>query len=179
MAARRHWVRSPERGGKRVPEAVQQRVAARLQRYASQHFAGRYTQLDLRFRGQFCYVDAYTELQLPGPSWPPPDWPETREEYVERLRTTPYTSAACAISATRSVGGSRSTRTAASAMRCPSSPPGSSLGRRRRPSRWPLRRHHYPAPQMDDSSGQCWSWLGNSERPGRGKPAVLLTLVVC
>ena len=89
MAARRHWVRSPERGGKRVPEAVQQWVAARLQRYASQHFAGRYTQLDLRFRGQFCYVDAYTELQLPGPSWPPPDWPETREEYVERLRTTP------------------------------------------------------------------------------------------
>ena len=89
MATRRHWVRSPDRGGARVPEAVQQRVEARLQRYASQHFAGSYTQLDLRFRGQFCYVDAYTELQLPGPSWPPPDWPETREEYVERLRTTP------------------------------------------------------------------------------------------
>jgi hypothetical protein len=23
-----------------------------------------------------------------GPNWPPPDWPETREEYQERLRNT-------------------------------------------------------------------------------------------
>jgi hypothetical protein len=45
--------------------------------------------LDIRFRGQFCYIDAYTEPEPLTPSWPPADWPETREEYQERLRNTP------------------------------------------------------------------------------------------
>ncbi len=45
--------------------------------------------LDIRFRGQFCYVDAYTEPQPLTPNWPPPDWSETREEYLTRLRNTP------------------------------------------------------------------------------------------
>jgi len=89
MAARKHWVFSPARGGARVPEAVQRQVEARLQRYASQSFAGGYTQLAIRFHGQFCYIDAYTEPALPGPGWPPTDWPETREEYLARLRNTP------------------------------------------------------------------------------------------
>jgi hypothetical protein len=43
----------------------------------------------VRFRGQFCYVDAFTEPEPLAPTWPPPDWPESREEYVERLRNTP------------------------------------------------------------------------------------------
>lgn len=89
MMATKRWVFSPDRAGTRVPEAVQQRTEARLRRYASQSFAGCYTQLDIRFRGQFCYIDAYTEPELPGPSWPPTDWPETREEYMDRLRNTP------------------------------------------------------------------------------------------
>ena len=50
--------------------------------FAAEEFAG-------RFRGQFCYIDAFTEPESPGPNWPPADWPETREEYVERLRATP------------------------------------------------------------------------------------------
>jgi hypothetical protein len=73
----------------KIKEAVQHRTAERIRRYAEEHFTGRYTRLDIRFRGQFCYVDAYTEPQLSGPDWPPPDWPETREEYLERLRNTP------------------------------------------------------------------------------------------
>ena len=36
-----------------------------------------------------CYVDAYMELEPLGPNWTPADWPETREQYLERLRTTP------------------------------------------------------------------------------------------
>jgi len=44
--------------------------------------------LDIRFRGQFCYIDAYTEPKT-SENWPPPDWPETREEYLERLRNAP------------------------------------------------------------------------------------------
>jgi hypothetical protein len=80
----RTWVFDPDSGGTPIPEPVRQRTEERLRR-----FAGRYTRLDVRFRGQFCYVDAYTEPEPPTASWPPPDWPETREAYLERLRATP------------------------------------------------------------------------------------------
>ncbi len=89
MAQRGRWVWSPDRGGVRIPELVQRRTEERLRRYAEEHFGGRYTRLVVRFRGQFCYIDAYTEPEKPGPHWPPADWPETREEYLERLRNTP------------------------------------------------------------------------------------------
>ncbi len=88
MPPRKQWVFAPDSGGARIPEAVQRRTAERIRRYAEQHFAGRYTKLAIRFRGQFCYIDAYTEPEPPGPHWPPPDWPETREQYLERLRNT-------------------------------------------------------------------------------------------
>jgi hypothetical protein len=83
------WVFDPNSGGKKIPPAVQQRTEQRIRRYAEAHFAGKYTRLDIRFRGQFCYIDAYTEPEPPGPNWPPPDWPETREQMLERLRNTP------------------------------------------------------------------------------------------
>lgn len=83
------WVFDPDHGGVRISEVVQRRTKQRLQRYAEEHFAGRYTRLDVRFRGQFCYVDAYTEPEPPAQNWPPADWRETREEYLERLRNTP------------------------------------------------------------------------------------------
>jgi hypothetical protein len=89
MAARGQWVFDPDSGGTRVPEAVKRRTEERIRRYAEEHFRGKYTKLDIRFRGQFCYVDAYREPEPLTPGWPPPDWPETREEYLERLRTTP------------------------------------------------------------------------------------------
>ncbi len=89
MTPRRQWVFDPDRGGTRIPEAVQRRTEQRIRRYAEQNFGGRYTRLDVRFRGQFCYVDAYTEPEPLGPNWPPPDWPESREEMIERLRNTP------------------------------------------------------------------------------------------
>ncbi len=34
-------------------------------------------------------MDAYTEPEPLGPDWPPPDWPESREAFQERLRNTP------------------------------------------------------------------------------------------
>ncbi len=83
------WVYDPGSGGVKVPEAVKRRTADRIQAYAAQHFAGKYTRLDIRFRSQFCYIDAYTEPNPLGPDWPPSDWPESREEYIERLRNTP------------------------------------------------------------------------------------------
>ena len=85
----RGWVFAPDSGGKKIPEAVQHRTEERIRRYAEAHFSGHYTRLDIRFRGQFCYIDAYQEPAPLGADWPPADWPESREEYLERLRNTP------------------------------------------------------------------------------------------
>jgi hypothetical protein len=85
----KQWVFDPDSGGVKIKEAIKRRTEERICRYAETHFTGRYTRLDIRFRRQFCYVDAYTEPELPGPDWPPPDWPESREEYLERMRNTP------------------------------------------------------------------------------------------
>jgi hypothetical protein len=87
--ARKQWVFDPDHGGVKVPEVVKRRTEERIRRYAEAHFAGRYTRLEVRFRGQFCYIDAYTEPEPLGPDWPPADWPESREQYMERLRNTP------------------------------------------------------------------------------------------
>jgi hypothetical protein len=85
---RGQWVFDPDSGGKKIPEPVKLQVKQRIERAAEQHLKGRYTRLDLRFRGQFCYIDAYCEPQV-SEGWPPQDWPETREELIERLRHTP------------------------------------------------------------------------------------------
>jgi hypothetical protein len=60
-----------------------------LEAVATRRFKGKYTRLDIRFKAQFCYIDAYQEPPKPTKDWPPKDWPETREEYLERLRNTP------------------------------------------------------------------------------------------
>lgn len=86
---RRQRVFDPDSGGKKIPEAVRLSMESRLRRYAEEQFAGHYTRLEIRFRGQFCYVDAYTEPEPLTPTWPPADWPESREEYLDRLRNTP------------------------------------------------------------------------------------------
>ncbi|MCL4300043.1 MAG: hypothetical protein KJ077_30195 [Anaerolineae bacterium] len=85
----KQWVFAPDSGGVKISEAVKQRTEQRLRRYAEAHFASHYSRLDIRFKGQFCYIDAYTEPEPPGPNWPPKDWPETREQMMERLRNTP------------------------------------------------------------------------------------------
>ena len=82
------WVYDPHTDGVKIPERVQQRTRQRILADAEQHYAGKYTRLDVRFRGQFCYIDAYTEPHVP-PDFPLPNWPESRQEHLERLRNTP------------------------------------------------------------------------------------------
>ena len=89
MSPQKQWVFSPDSGGVKIPAAVQRDLQKRLEAVAASRFKGKYTRLDIRFKGQFCYIDAYTEPPQPTKDWPPKDWPETREEYVERLRNTP------------------------------------------------------------------------------------------
>jgi hypothetical protein len=84
----RTWVYDPHSGGVSIPKSVQERTRSRILAYAEAHHDGRYIRLEIRFRGAFCYIDAYVEPHLTS-GWPPPDWPETREEMAERLRNTP------------------------------------------------------------------------------------------
>ena len=88
MARRKQWGFAPDSGGTKIPDSVKHDVEQRINRVAEEHFKGKYTRLDIRFRGQFCYIDAYQEPPA-DENWPPKDWPETREEYVERMRNTP------------------------------------------------------------------------------------------
>lgn len=82
------WVYDPHSGGVKIPAAVRQRTERRILSYAEAHYAGKFTRLGIRFRGVFCYIDAYTEptepseslLQITG---------ETREQYLERCRNIP------------------------------------------------------------------------------------------
>jgi len=88
MVARGQWVFDPDAGGKKIPESVKRDIEKRIHAVANEQFRGRYKRLEIRFRGQFCYIDAYTEPQI-SENWPPPDWPETKEEYLDRMRNTP------------------------------------------------------------------------------------------
>ena len=85
MPARGQWMFDPDSGGKKIPLAVQTDIQKRIQNVAEEQFLNQYTRLDIHFRGQFCYIDAYVEPKM-NENWPPPDWPETREEYLERMR---------------------------------------------------------------------------------------------
>ncbi len=85
MSRGKVWIFDPDSGGKKIPDQVKKDVERRINKIAEQHFKGKYTRLDIRFKGQFCYIDAFQEPEV-SEDWPPKDWPETREEYIERLR---------------------------------------------------------------------------------------------
>jgi len=82
------WARNPDAGGVKIKEDVKQRTKKRILEYAAEHYEGKYTRLEVRFRGQFCYVDAYVEPSV-SEDWPVSDWGESRDEHVEHLRNTP------------------------------------------------------------------------------------------
>ena len=82
------WVYDPHSGGVKIPESTKQRTKQRILAYAEKHYAGKYTRIDVRFRSQFCYIDAYTEPDV-ADDFPPPDFSVTREEHIEKLRNTP------------------------------------------------------------------------------------------
>jgi hypothetical protein len=63
--SQRKWVSDPDSGGKKIPESKQQEVRTRIERFAADSYTGKYVRLEIRFRGQFCYIDAYVEPELP------------------------------------------------------------------------------------------------------------------
>ena len=75
-------------GGVKIPDAVKKRVTRRILEHADRLFAGRFTRIDVRFRGPLCYIDAYLEPVV-SDNWPPASWEISREQYIEDRRTTP------------------------------------------------------------------------------------------
>ncbi|WP_130472295.1 hypothetical protein [Candidatus Magnetaquicoccus inordinatus] len=55
------WVRTPFSGGSKIPEDVKRRVSKRILDCAESNFSGRYKRIAIRFKMQFCYIDAYAE----------------------------------------------------------------------------------------------------------------------
>ncbi len=84
----RGWVFDPHSGGVKIPEAVKRRTAERIEKYAAKHYAGKYTRLDIRFRGVLCYIDAFTEPEEPAEELLRITG-ETREQYFARRREAP------------------------------------------------------------------------------------------
>jgi hypothetical protein len=62
---KRVWQFDPSSGGRPVPNAVRRATKAAILDHGQRHFTGRYRELDLRFKAQFCYVDAYVEPAEP------------------------------------------------------------------------------------------------------------------
>ena len=85
---RKTWVYDPHSGGVKIPQAVRDQTRNRILAYAEKHYAGKYIRIDIRFRGQLCYIDAYTEPYVPL-DFDASVFGESREEYIERLRNAP------------------------------------------------------------------------------------------
>ncbi len=83
----RVWVRDPHSGGVKIPESIKLATKARILAHAAKHYAGRYTRLDVRFKGALCYIDAYREPDATTTTWKITG--ETKEQYLDRLRNTP------------------------------------------------------------------------------------------
>ncbi len=83
----RVWTLNPHAGGARIPDALKEETKRRLLVHAGKHYAGRYARLDVRFKGALCYIDAFTEPDTRGSPWKATG--ETREQFMERLRSTP------------------------------------------------------------------------------------------
>lgn len=84
----RVWMMDPHSGGNKIPEAVKRDTVTRVERHAAARYAGRYTRLDIRFRGALCYFDAYLEPEEPSKALLEITG-ETAEESVERMRKVP------------------------------------------------------------------------------------------
>jgi hypothetical protein len=55
----------PRKGGKTIPDAVKVRTERRILDYAAKNCAGKFIRIEVRFRGDLCYIDAYEEPDIP------------------------------------------------------------------------------------------------------------------
>jgi hypothetical protein len=83
------WVYDPHSGGVDIPPAVRTRTAERIEKHARAKYAGKFTRLDIRFRGALCYIDAFVEPEEPDKGLLKIRG-ETREQYLELMRNNPF-----------------------------------------------------------------------------------------
>ena len=82
------WVYDPHSGGIKIPETGRVSTRKRILEYAKKHYSGKYLRIDIRFRGQLCYIDAYTEPYVPL-DFDTSLYGKSREERIEYLRNVP------------------------------------------------------------------------------------------
>jgi hypothetical protein len=88
MARQYQWVLDPDSGGNKIPERLKAELKKKIEALAEKDFKGKYERMDIRFRGQFCYIGTLHEPQIPD-DFPSSRLGTTREEYLDRLRNTP------------------------------------------------------------------------------------------
>lgn len=82
------WVLDPHSDGKKIPEDEKPIIIKRILAHGEAKYGGKYLSIDIKFKGVFCYIDAYQEPQV-GKRHPTADFGETRKQYIDRLRHTP------------------------------------------------------------------------------------------
>lgn len=82
------WVYDPHSGGVKIPPRVKEETERRILAHANKNYAGKFTRIEVRFRGALCYVDAFEE-----PDEPDAEYlklrKQTRDEYMEFMRKLP------------------------------------------------------------------------------------------
>lgn len=64
---------------KSIPDTVRRELPGRILSYAKKHFKGKFTHIDVRFRGTLCYLDAYSDPSVRSEELPRSNTPEYRE----------------------------------------------------------------------------------------------------
>ena len=82
------WVYDPHSGGVKIPPTTKDETERRIRAYANRHYAGKFARIDVRFRGELCYIDAFLEPAEPDAKFLD-ILGETREQYLERMRNEP------------------------------------------------------------------------------------------
>ena len=82
------WQFDPGSGGRPVPDAVRRATKAAILAHGQRHFTGLYRELGVRFKAQFCYVDAYVDQEEPVADEESVDAGGNRGEYLERVRSS-------------------------------------------------------------------------------------------
>lgn len=86
---RKVWVYDPQSGGRKIPDAIKPSIRQRILTHAQKHYAGKYSRIEVRFSGKFCYIDAYTEPFVPVDYDPGLYGGKSRDERIAQLREFP------------------------------------------------------------------------------------------
>jgi hypothetical protein len=87
--AKKVWTYDPHSGGVNIPDRIKPRIRQRILDHAVKHYSGKFNSIDVKFRGKFCYIDAYLEPFVPEEGYDPDLFGQSREERIEFLRNIP------------------------------------------------------------------------------------------